>query len=48
MQRYEEEGEKIVNIWRADALRAVAEAYVTLGRTSEALSVYERAVPRGW
>lgn len=54
MERYDREGKKIVNIWRADALRSVAEAYAALGETDKAWSVYERAVaagmvnPNGW
>jgi hypothetical protein len=38
---------KIVNIWRAGPLRAVAEAYRTMGDDAAALKVYKRAVEEG-
>ncbi len=39
--------EKIVDIWRADALRPIAEAYATIGATDQALEVYEKAIRQG-
>src|SRR5262249_52432360 len=38
---------QIVNIWRAGALRAVAEAYRTMGDKAATLKVYKRAVEEG-
>jgi hypothetical protein len=39
--------EKIVNIYRAGALRPLAEAYQSMGDTEAALSVYKLAVEEG-
>jgi hypothetical protein len=38
---------QIVNVWRAGALRAVAEAYQTMGDAPGALKVYKKAVEEG-
>jgi hypothetical protein len=38
---------QIVNIWRAGALRAVAEAYQTMGDAAAATKVYRKAVEEG-
>jgi len=45
--RYEEEREKIVDIYRAGALRPLAEAYQAFGDKAAALKVYKRAVEEG-
>lgn len=42
--RYEEESDSIVNIWRADALRPIAEAFVDAGDPARAIDVYVRAL----
>ena len=39
--------DKIVNIYRAEALRPLAEAYQSMGDTEAALSVYKQAVEEG-
>lgn len=44
---YQADGQKIVNIWRAGALRPLAEAYQVMGDTEMALAVYERALAEG-
>jgi len=41
---YKEQGQRIVDIWRAGALRPVAEAYHVMDETELALEVYKRAV----
>jgi hypothetical protein len=44
---FAEQGKNIVNIWRAGALRPLAQAYQVMGDTATALSVYKRAVDEG-
>lgn len=44
---YREEGDKIVSIWRAGALRPLAEAYQAMDDTDAALDVYRLAVEEG-
>lgn len=44
---YEEQGDTIVNIWRAGALRPLAEACQSMGDTEKALRVYKTAVEEG-
>ncbi len=44
---FEKQGSTIVNIWRAGALRPLAEAYQAMGETERALSVYKRAIEEG-
>lgn len=44
---FDTEGKAIVNIYRAGALRALAEAYRAMGDSNAALSVYKRAVEEG-
>jgi tetratricopeptide (TPR) repeat protein len=44
---YAYEREKIVDIYRAGALRAIAEAYQAVGESKAALDVYKRAVEEG-
>lgn len=39
--------DKIINIYRAGALRALAEAYMSMGDKEKALMVYKRAVEEG-
>lgn len=39
--------ENVVNIWRADTLRPLAEAYSVMGKTDRALEIYEQAIERG-
>ena len=41
------EGKKMVNIYRADALRPLAEAYQVMGDSATALGVYKMAVEEG-
>jgi hypothetical protein len=45
--RYEREREGIIDIYRARALRAIAEAYLAQGDTARALAVYARAAEDG-
>lgn len=47
LARYDAERAKIVDIYRAGALRPVAEAYQSIGDTRAALAVYRRAVEEG-
>lgn len=42
------QGNKIVNIYRAEVLRPLAETYQTMGDTNKALSVYKIAVEEGF
>ncbi len=44
---FQAEGQKIVNIWRAGALRPLAEAYQIMGEKEMALAVYRRALAEG-
>jgi tetratricopeptide (TPR) repeat protein len=44
---YDEEQHRIVDVFRGEALRSLAEAYRSLGRTEIALSLYRRAVAEG-
>ncbi|OGL48932.1 MAG: hypothetical protein A3H37_07710 [Candidatus Schekmanbacteria bacterium RIFCSPLOWO2_02_FULL_38_14] len=44
---FDSQGDKIVNIYRAGALRPLAEAYQSMGDTSAALAVYKWAVEEG-
>ena len=44
---FDEEGDRIVNIWRAGALRPLAETYQIMGETETALSVYKLAIEEG-
>ncbi len=44
---YENEGKKIVNIWRAGALRPLAQAYHAMGLKEQALEVYALAIEEG-
>ncbi len=44
---YDAEGEQIVNIYRAEAIRPLAETYHVMGNPEAALSVYKRAVEAG-
>ncbi len=44
---FEAEGSQIVDIYRARALRPLAEAYQSMGDTAAALAVYRRAVEEG-
>jgi tetratricopeptide (TPR) repeat protein len=44
---FDAEGEQIVNIYRARALRPLAEAYQAFGDAAAALEVYRRAVEEG-
>ncbi len=44
---FDSQRDKIVNIYRAGALRPLAEAYQSMGDTAVALAVYKRAVEEG-
>ena len=44
---FDSQRDKIVNIYRAGALRPLAEAYQSMGDTATALTVYKRAVEEG-
>ncbi len=44
---FDSQRNKIVNIYRAGALRPLAEAYQSMGDTTAALAVYKRAVEEG-
>lgn len=44
---FDAQREKIVNIWRAGALRPLAEAYQAMGDTATALEIYRMAVEAG-
>ena len=44
---YDSQRDKIVNIYRAEALRPLAEAYQSMGDTATALAIYKRAVEEG-
>ncbi|MBN1586357.1 MAG: hypothetical protein JW937_02890 [Candidatus Omnitrophica bacterium] len=44
---YDSEEHRIVNIYKAGALRPLAEAYQAIGETSAALTVYKRALESG-
>jgi tetratricopeptide (TPR) repeat protein len=44
---FDSQRDKIVNIYRAGALRPLAEAYQSMGDTAAALAVYKRAVEEG-
>jgi len=44
---FDSQRDKIVNIYRAGALRPLAEAYQSMGDTDAALAVYKRAVEEG-
>ena len=46
-RRYETQRERIVNIYRAEALHPLAEAYETMGDRITALAVYRRALEEG-
>jgi tetratricopeptide (TPR) repeat protein len=47
MELYERERANTVNIYRAGALRPVAEAYAQLGQPAQALVLYQRALEEG-
>lgn len=47
MALFEARGGEIVNIWRAGALRPLAEAFAAMGYAERALAVYRRAVEEG-
>ncbi len=47
LARYEADGEQIVNIYRAKALRPLAAAYQSMGDTAGALAIYKQAVEAG-
>jgi hypothetical protein len=47
LARYDAERDQIVNIYRATALRALAEALQTMGDGARSLAVYRRAVEEG-
>ena len=44
---FDEEGNTIVDIWRAGALRPLAETYQAMGDSAAALAVYRQAVEEG-
>jgi tetratricopeptide (TPR) repeat protein len=44
---YEEKEKRIVNIYRAEALRHLGEAYQSMGQTETAISIYKKAVEAG-
>lgn len=44
---YQDERERIINIYRAGALRPLAEAYHTIGQPAKALEIYRMAVDAG-
>lgn len=44
---FKEKGKTIVNIWRAGALRPLAEAYQCMNHAKPALSVYQMAIEEG-
>lgn len=44
MKQYQANRNRIVDIWRADALRPLAQAYQTLGDTAHSLEIYEKSV----
>jgi hypothetical protein len=44
---FDTEGKKIVNIYRAGALRPLAETYQVMGETAVTLAVYKQAVEAG-
>ncbi len=44
---FDSQRDKIVNIYRAGALRPIAEAYQSMGDTAAALAVYKRVVEEG-
>jgi tetratricopeptide (TPR) repeat protein len=44
---FDSQRDKIVNIYRAEALRPLAEAYQSMGDTATALAIYKRAVEEG-
>lgn len=45
--RFDEERDTIVNIWRAGALRPLAEAYQAMGGHQAALAVYKKTIEEG-
>jgi hypothetical protein len=47
MELYERERANTVNIYRAGALRPIAEAYAQLGQPAQALVLYQRALEEG-
>jgi tetratricopeptide (TPR) repeat protein len=47
LELFESKRNEIVNIYRAETLRPVAEAYQAMGQTASALEVYVRAVEAG-
>ena len=44
---FQEQGKTIVNIWRAGALRPLAQAYSVMGDKAAALSVYKQIIEEG-
>jgi hypothetical protein len=46
-ERYRENSEEIINIYRAETLRPIAETYQFMGETQSALMVYKLAVQEG-
>jgi len=46
-RRYHEEFEQVYNLWRADCLRPLAEAYVAIGDAEKAARHYAQAVEAG-
>lgn len=46
-QSYNQEGHKIVNVFRAGAIRPLAELYQDMGDSAQALVVYEKALQEG-
>ena len=47
LSNFETEGKKIVNIYRAEALRPLAEAYQVMRKTAAALEVYKQVIEAG-
>lgn len=47
LELFRQEGESLVDIFRAEALRPVAEAYQVMGETESALAVYKIVVEEG-
>jgi hypothetical protein len=47
LAKFDQNKQKVTDIWRAGALRPLAEAYVAMGDKQAALEVYRRAVEEG-
>jgi len=47
VEKFDRNKKHVVDVWRADALRPLAEAYAEIGDHSRALSIYGRALEQG-